>query len=77
MADKYDPYREALVMEIETEWPESCRDLSAAQRRELEARVHAAASDATELHYIRTHTGFCRKIVVHQADLDRLEATAT
>ena len=33
MPDKFDPYREALVMETETEWPEELADAHAPQRR--------------------------------------------
>ncbi len=72
MGDKFDPYREALVMEIETLWPEQCRDWTRPERERFERRLHATAADVSELHYIRTHTGFCRRIVVNDADIARL-----
>lgn len=75
MADKFDPYREALVMEIETVWPAECRDWTPDKRADFEHRLHATASHATKLQYIRTHTGFCRRIVVTPDDLARLAST--
>lgn len=74
MADKFDPYREALVMETETEWPQEQNDLPASERVRLEALLHAAPEEAAHLEYIRTHTGFCRRIVVTPADLERVMA---
>lgn len=75
MADKYDPYREALVMETETIWPEES-ELDPQQQSELAALLHASPEEAAHLEYLRTHTGFCRRIVVTDADLERL-GTAT
>lgn len=75
MADKYDPYREALVMETETIWPEES-ELDPQQQSELAALLHASPEEAGHLEYLRTHTGFCRRIVVTDADLERL-GTAT
>ena len=74
MADKFDPYREALVMETETEWPAEQDDLPRGERIRLESLLHAAPAEAAHLEYIRTHTGFCRRIVVTPADLDRVMA---
>ena len=74
MADKYDPYREALVMETETEWPEEQDDLPVAERIRLEARIHAHPEEAVQIEYVRTHTGFCRRIVVTPADVERVMA---
>ena len=71
MADKFDPYREALVMETETEWPEET-DLDPRRQAELEALLHEKPEEATELEYVRTHSGFCRRIVVTGADLQRV-----
>ncbi len=34
--------------------------------------MHAEPQAATELSYVRQHTGFCRTITVHEADLERL-----
>ncbi|MCA9237753.1 MAG: hypothetical protein KDA44_19905 [Planctomycetales bacterium] len=74
MADKYDPYREALVMETETEWPAEQDDLPRAERVRLESLLHAAPEEASQLEYVRTHTGFCRRIIVSPEDLDRVMA---
>ena len=72
MPDKYDPYREALVMETETEWPDEYAGLPPAERASLSLRLHEAAADAAQLEYIRTHTGFCRRIVVTPEDVARV-----
>lgn len=71
MADKYDPYREALVLETETEWPDDV-PLSPEERERYEAELHAHPDQCAHLEYIRLHTGFCRKIVVTPADMERL-----
>jgi hypothetical protein len=72
MPDKFDPYREALVVETETVWPE---DLLASpeSRPELEKRLHAEPEKAAQLEYVRLHTGFCRRLTVTAADLERLK----
>ena len=71
MADKFDPYREALVMETETEWPEET-DLDPRRQAELESLLHEQPEEAAVLEYVRTHTGFCRRIVVTDGDLQRV-----
>lgn len=71
MADKFDPYREALVVETTTEWPEN-QELDPRQQADLESRLHASPEEATHLEYVRTHTGFCRHIVVTEDDLERI-----
>lgn len=72
MPDKFDPYREALVMEINTIWPADCDDLPAAEKARLEAQLHSDPAACAQLEYVRTHTGFCRQITVTQADVERL-----
>lgn len=72
MADKYDPYREALVLETETVWPEEYDSWDFARREEIARRLHDAPEEAAQLEYFRTHTGFCRRITVTDADLQRL-----
>ena len=69
MADKFDPYREALVMETITVWPNGFDQVSAAERERIASYLHSHPDQATELEYIRTHTGFCRKITVTEEDL--------
>jgi hypothetical protein len=72
MADSFDPYREALVMETETEWPEELADVPAAERARISLRLHEAPAEASHLEYVRTHTGFCRRIVVTADDVERV-----
>jgi hypothetical protein len=73
MADKFDPYREALVVETVTIWPEGT-ELDPRQRFQLEALLHASPQEAAHLEYERVHTGFRRKIVVTDDDLARVSA---
>lgn len=76
MPDKYDPYRDALVVEERTIWSEVSTDLSDERRRELERKLHADAAACGHLEYVRLHTGFCRQITVTPEDLARLSATS-
>lgn len=73
MADKFDPYREALVQETKTIWPEGLSPTDAALRVQIEKRLHAEPDKAAELAYVRLHTGFSRQITVTAADLERLK----
>ena len=72
MPDKFDPYREALVMETNTVWPAEFDDLPAAEKAKIEQQLHADAAKAGQLEYVRTHTGFQRQITVTEADVQRL-----
>ncbi|MFN9369506.1 MAG: hypothetical protein ACK6CT_12215 [Planctomycetia bacterium] len=74
MANAFDPYREALVVENHTLWPLSCEDWSAADKSRVEAFLHAHPQEAADLDYVRQHTGFARVITVTTADLDRVGA---
>ena len=71
MPNAFDPYREALVVECITVWPDSCEDWSAADKTRVETLLHASPRDAADLDYVRQHTGFARVITVTPADLDR------
>lgn len=71
MPDKFDPYREALVVETLTFWPDDCA-VPSAERPQLEQQLHADAAACGHLEYIRVHTGFCRRITVTPADVARL-----
>ena len=71
MADKFDPYREALVMETVTVWPEDL-DVSAGERKRIENALHSDAEQCTSIEYVRTHTGFCRVINITDDDLERV-----
>ncbi len=72
MADKFDPYREALIVELETIWPEDSNGIDPAKRIEIERALHEHPEEARELEYVRVHTGFCRRITVTDDDLERL-----
>lgn len=75
MANAFDPYREALVVEQHTVWPASYEDWSASDKARVEGLLHAAPADAAELDYVRQHTGFARVITVTPADLERVSAS--
>jgi hypothetical protein len=72
MSDKFDPYREALVVECHTIWPAEFDDLRAAEKERIAAALHADPGHVAELAYVRMHTGFRREITVTSADVHRL-----
>ncbi len=72
MADKFDPYREALVMEAATVWPDEYEELDADEKQRIEQALHADAQNCAGLAYVRTHTGFCRQITVTEDDVERV-----
>lgn len=72
MPNEFDPYRDALVMEAVTVWPEEYEDWDLQARQRIEQQLHAAPAQAAELEYIRMHTGFRRQINVTPADIERL-----
>jgi hypothetical protein len=73
MSDNFDPYREALVIETNTVWPEDLAGAAPADREKVEAALHADPRQAAQLQYVRLHAGFCRQITVTAADLERLK----
>jgi hypothetical protein len=75
MSNVFDPYREALVIEHTTIWPDSLENppTDQAERTRIETLLHAKPAEASELAYIRLHTGFCRQITVTANDLERLK----
>ena len=73
MGDKFDPYREGLVLEQITIWPEEVGPNDLDERARIEARLHTEAEKAVELKYVRLPTGFCRQITVTEEDIARLE----
>jgi hypothetical protein len=75
MANEFDPYREALVVETSTLWPRELEDRDEAARERVEQALQAAPQQAAELTYERMHTGFCRVITVTPEDLKRLGVT--
>jgi hypothetical protein len=70
--DKFDPYREALVIETTTVWPPEYDDLEPVQRQRIEQALHADPASCAQLEYVRVHTGFCRQITVTEADMARV-----
>lgn len=75
MPNAIDPYREPLVVEHHTLWPDDYEDWSQADKARVEALLHAAPAEASELDYVRQHTGFARVITVTPADLDRVSVS--
>jgi hypothetical protein len=75
MPNAFDPYREALVIEQSTIWPDELGNppLSPAERDRMESLLHAEPARVAELAYIRLHTGFSRQITVTAGDLERIE----
>jgi hypothetical protein len=72
MANEFDPYREQLVVETITIWPEEYRGWDLSNRLAAESKLHAEPDKAADLEYVRQHTGFCRKISVTPDDLARI-----
>jgi hypothetical protein len=74
MPNAFDSYRDALVIEHTTIWPDSLENAPSdlAQRARIESHLHADPAQASELAYIRLHTGFCRQITVTAQDLERV-----
>jgi hypothetical protein len=72
MADTFDPYREALVVETVTVWPDDLQDISAVERARISQSLHAHPENVGNLEYVRVHSGFCRKITVTSDDLARV-----
>ncbi len=68
----FDPYREALVLETNTIWPEEHADLAPEEKRRLEEALHADPEKCPKLEYVRLHTGFCRQITVAAEDIQRV-----
>ena len=56
MANAFDPYREALVIETNTIWPAEFAGLSPAEKARLEAKLHAAPKDAADLDRVTPFT---------------------
>ncbi len=73
MSNAFDPYREALVVETATVWPDEYDAWEPALRQQIAERLHAEPQAASEMDYVRLHTGFCRQITVTQADVERVK----
>lgn len=72
MPNKFDPYREALVMETQTVWDDEYDDWELADKERIAEALHAAPAEAAHLVYVRSHTGFCRQITVTSDDIERI-----
>jgi len=73
MPDKFDPYREALVVETDTIWPDEFDEMEPSDRERISNDLHGDPASTTILEYVRMHTGFCRQITVTRDDVDRLK----
>ncbi|HID77533.1 MAG TPA: hypothetical protein EYP56_16255 [Planctomycetaceae bacterium] len=73
MGEKFDPYRDALVVEQVTVWPAEFDGLDRVERERMEAELHARPQEASELAYVRLPTGFARHITVTPEDIERLK----
>ena len=78
MPNAFDPYREALVIETNTLWPDDLADAprQEADRQAIAARLHADPAQAAEVEYVRLHAGFIRQITVTAGDLKRAVGSA-
>jgi len=76
MADKFDPYREALVMETATFWGDEYDHLSETEKQQFAERLHADPENASNMTYLRTHSGFSREITVTAEDIERVTANS-
>ena len=72
MPDKFDPYREALVIETSTIWPDEYSGMDANSKRQIEHALHDDPENASILAYQRMHTGFVREITVTEEDVERV-----
>jgi hypothetical protein len=74
MSNQFDPYRDALVVEKHTVWPDEYEDWSKNDRSRIEMLLHATPEEALDLDYVRHHSGFARIITVTPDDLERVAA---
>ncbi|MCA9189094.1 MAG: hypothetical protein R3E01_08910 [Pirellulaceae bacterium] len=72
MADKFDAYREALVVETNTIWPGEYDALDTQVKLRIATALHSEPDQVSHLEYVRMHTGFCRQITVTPEDMARL-----
>ena len=72
MPDKFDPYREALIVETTTIWPEEYTELERDEKERIASALHADPENCAHLDYVRMHTGFCRQVTVTSDDVERI-----
>ena len=70
--ETFDEYREKLVIETTTIWPEDIDTDHNLDRTKISDRLHANPKSVSQFRYIRQHTGFRREITVTSEDLKRL-----
>ncbi|MDA7951992.1 MAG: hypothetical protein MPJ24_10960 [Pirellulaceae bacterium] len=68
MADKFDSYREALVVEKRTLW-NNLPDIPDEHKKLLTSVFHQHPEKCQHLEYIRVPTGFCRQLTITTEDL--------
>jgi len=71
MPDTFDPYREKLIVETNTIWPDEFDYVEPADRARIAAALHAKPDGASNLEYVRVHSGFCRQITITADDVAR------
>lgn len=71
MPDTFDPYREALIVESTTIWPDEFDELDLAEKARIAESLHADPQKCAQIEYIRMHTGFCRAVTVTPEDVAR------
>ncbi len=72
MGEPFDPYRDALVIETKTIWPDGLDPVEPERRDRIARWLHAHPGEAAELAYVRLHAGFCRQITVTPADVEKV-----
>jgi len=72
MPDTFDAYRESLIMETNTVWPEEYDEMEPAEKARISQALHADPESCAQIEYVRVHTGFCRQITVTPADIERV-----
>ena len=72
MPNAFDPYRDALVVENQTVWPEEYEDWSRADKSRVEALLHASPREAAELDYREVNLSRYQPGPYRSADHDAL-----
>ncbi len=72
MPDTFDAYRESLVMETSTVWPEEYDEMEREEKERIAQALHADPESCAHIDYVRVHTGFCRQITVTAEDIERV-----
>ena len=72
MPDTFDAYREALIMETTTVWPEEYDEMESTEKERISQALHADPESCSQIEYIRVHTGFCRQISATPEDIERV-----